>query len=550
MFLKSKTIFFASELKIRVATLIKSNPVFSLSTENTLALGAGFASVGVQAEVAGTTIITFSKKIDDALNKGGEALNTLTVITGMTADEIKKNLIESPEKIFIAFSKGLKEVGQDAGKVLASLGLNNVRTAKSFFSAAKNVGIFTDALEASNEASEKNTKLQQETDLVLKTTAKEFDGLWASVKRLGASIGALLAWPVNKLFGGLSRELNEIAEFFELAASAGKKFFGLFTSDEDSTEESASSKIGTENKKARINARKVAVESGAITQEEADEQTSNDKLQEELDEKNRILKEDAIIEAEIEADKNETKDDVSKTRKETLAELVAGLKNEKLEKESEDFDKELETLEKRLGIFDNLKKFYVNQEIIRDLELLKKKAKNAKDIARIDALILKTKKESNKSLIEEEIGALKTLFDEKTAIGKAAIIAEKAFAISQIIMFTAEGVSKALSKHDYFTAAVVATKGAAEVATVSGISAQEGGIVPGGFGGGDRVPALLEAGEIVVPSSLNPLNPNFDDTFGSGGGEQQVNVTIGLEEDASRVLTVKQREDSKLGLQE
>jgi len=43
------------------------------------------------------------------------------------------------------------------------------------------------------------------------------------------------------------------------------------------------------------------------------------------------------------------------------------------------------------------------------------------------------------------------------------------------------------------------------------------------------------------------LNPNFDDTFGGGG--QDVNVTIGFEEDASQILTVQQREDTTLGVQ-
>ena len=93
--------------------------------------------------------------------------------------------------------------------------------------------------------------------------------------------------------------------------------------------------------------------------------------------------------------------------------------------------------------------------------------------------------------------------------------------------------------------------GAIGATAIQGISAaQDGGIVPGGFGGGDRVPMMLEPGEVIVPQRLNPLSPNFDQSFGgSGMGSQNVQVMIGLDEDASRVLTVKQREDSKLGIQ-
>src|SRR5690606_11539862 len=82
-------------------------------------------------------------------------------------------------------------------------------------------------------------------------------------------------------------------------------------------------------------------------------------------------------------------------------------------------------------------------------------------------------------------------------------------------------------------------------------AAQSGGRVPGGFGGGDRVPMLLEPGETVVPKKLTP---NFEqylrDERGTGGGGQGGGaVDIFLRDDAARLFTLKQRENSKLGVQ-
>lgn len=84
-------------------------------------------------------------------------------------------------------------------------------------------------------------------------------------------------------------------------------------------------------------------------------------------------------------------------------------------------------------------------------------------------------------------------------------------------------------------------------------AAQAGGIVPPGGGGArDRVPALLEPGELVVPRALTPNfiqqagipeNPAVDD--GSGGGGQE--ITIGFTDDAFEIIEQKLVERRAIG---
>ena len=55
--------------------------------------------------------------------------------------------------------------------------------------------------------------------------------------------------------------------------------------------------------------------------------------------------------------------------------------------------------------------------------------------------------------------------------------------------------------------------------------------------------------EIILPSQVNPLSPNLDETFGGGWGNQEVVVRIDLSDEASQFITVGQREDTTLGVQ-
>ena len=60
-------------------------------------------------------------------------------------------------------------------------------------------------------------------------------------------------------------------------------------------------------------------------------------------------------------------------------------------------------------------------------------------------------------------------------------------------------------------AAIAASIGATQAITAAGLGMKKGGIVPG-FGSGDRVPALLEPGELVIPKSQvsNVVNNRFN----------------------------------------
>lgn len=173
------------------------------------------------------------------------------------------------------------------------------------------------------------------------------------------------------------------------------------------------------------------------------------------------------------------------------------------------------------------------------------------------AAVVKQNKEWDKELAASAEVAALSIFGSTSDAYKAIFLARKAAAIAGIIINTQESISVARATLPAGIAEPVmaryAIQGALETATVAGTmiqvaGAQEGGIVQGNLSG-DRVPAMLEGGEIIVPKAVAPT---FDDLYGEGFGNasnnQNVVVQIEMDSDASQVITAQQREDSILGV--
>ena len=189
------------------------------------------------------------------------------------------------------------------------------------------------------------------------------------------------------------------------------------------------------------------------------------------------------------------------------------------------------------------------------------KKKAEKDIIKAKTDRVKAEEKLDKQVQDSAFDALSNIVGDNKAAQTALMIARKAFAVGRILVNAQEAASlaiatipppagEAIAAQRLAMGKIQATIAAATAIPqlAGGFLARDGGVVPG-FGSGDKVPFLLEPGEIIVPKKLAP---NFSQSFssGGGGGKQEVEVMIGLDEDASRVFTLKQREDRALGISE
>lgn len=203
------------------------------------------------------------------------------------------------------------------------------------------------------------------------------------------------------------------------------------------------------------------------------------------------------------------------------------------------------------------KKAYRDQlaeEIAANNKFLEEKNKYGVAYAAIDKVIHSSEVEGTKKATNELTGLTQSKNETLKAIGKAASVAQIIIKTSESAMNIYAGFSAipfigpALGVAG---AAAAIAFGAEQISNV--VAAQTGGIVPG-QGSGDRIPALLEPGELIAPKK------NFDEVINSVSATRQgqsqggnLNVTTGIKvgfngPEASRVITVRQNEDKALGI--
>ncbi|QYK07567.1 phage tail tape measure protein [Shewanella mangrovisoli] len=101
--------------------LVSGTREINLGSAAAAALGATLAELGQPAERSRTAIQQLGAEINNASKKGGDSLESLSKITGLTAKQIEQDLGEAPEKVLVKFLEGLQRVKAEGGLVSDAL---------------------------------------------------------------------------------------------------------------------------------------------------------------------------------------------------------------------------------------------------------------------------------------------------------------------------------------------------------------------------------------------------------------------------------------------
>ncbi len=101
----------------------KATAIFDISSGQALAYGAALASIGVQAELASSTLGMAFRSMDKAIRAGGDELERLTRITGGTGKEIADLFGRDAPAAFNKFLEGLGKIKREGGDVTAAMKL-------------------------------------------------------------------------------------------------------------------------------------------------------------------------------------------------------------------------------------------------------------------------------------------------------------------------------------------------------------------------------------------------------------------------------------------
>lgn len=185
-----------------------------MSESDVLAMAGAMSSVGIEAEAGGTAMSNSMKKIDAAVRSGGDKLELLAQVSGMSAEEFSASWRDNAGATVAAFTEGLGGMiasGQDANTVLSELGMTGIRESDSLLrlagateAAGASQNILRDALEMGAQAWDDNTALSIEAAARYETTAAQMQMAINGIKDEAITLGQYLLPIFNDLLGGIN----------------------------------------------------------------------------------------------------------------------------------------------------------------------------------------------------------------------------------------------------------------------------------------------------------------------------------------------------------
>jgi len=590
-----------NEILFTAQQIAGAGKVFGITATQALGLGAAFAELAIPPELARGTVLRAFGKIQEAISEAGADMEKLILITGLTGEELEKTFAEDSVKVFGLFLKGVAKLPKSQLiPFLEDFNLAGLRLEATLPKLALGSDLVADKLKAGAKLFDENTAATKELGIQTDTTAFRYKELRAELaltrkqigesfnpateasikllKQLAPQISEVLVPSLVTFADKLSDLIDKTIEFkkeigfvLEILGKIASVSFDLVIAPFAKLTQNISSAIKGVGRLSDV-LDKLPKQGNIFRQgfetEEEETATGFGGL-DETSEAEKIIEENieiAAIRAAAREEEKEAREAAIQEQLDRDAELLA----EKIELEGKELARKLQEIEDQKERDKQAAKDKVKADkkaVAVELALAKKAAA---ELIKLKETRVTEEKKLDVAISDSAFDTLSLIVGDNKAAQLALLLAQKAVAVSRIIINTEEAALLAFSSQlipgnpaslATAAAAAIAVKaaGAAQVGIVLAtaipeiagtfLRAQEGGIVPGGFGGGDRVPMLLEPGELIVPQNLNPLSPNFDETFAGAGGDQTVIVEIELTEDASQLITVNQREDSTLGVQ-
>lgn len=164
-----------------------------LTEGEVLGLANAMSSVGIEAEAGGTAMSMGMRKIQSAVDEGGDKLAGFAEVAGMTSEEFARLWNADAAAGLDAFVQGLARVGSEGGNVstvLEDLGMKGIRESDTFLRLAGASDMLSASLAQGNEEFEKNLALTVEAAKRYETTESRIQIAKNALVDAGIDLGA------------------------------------------------------------------------------------------------------------------------------------------------------------------------------------------------------------------------------------------------------------------------------------------------------------------------------------------------------------------------
>ena len=189
--------------------------VAGMSVQDTLGFANAVASVGINAEVGGSSMSRLMASMSKAVQTNSQDLANYAMVSGVTADQFARQWRERPAEAIAMFVAGLGKMNEEGGNtmgVLSDLKLSQVGLSQTLLSLAGSGDLLTDSLALSNEAWAANSALAEEAGKRYETTESKIAMAKNQLVEVGISIGSTLLPALASAADGLADLLGWFAD--------------------------------------------------------------------------------------------------------------------------------------------------------------------------------------------------------------------------------------------------------------------------------------------------------------------------------------------------
>lgn len=205
---------------VEMATrLAATGELAGLSQPQILSLATAMSSVGIEAEAGGSAMSKLLKKIQLAVELGGDDLKQFAKVAGMSVADFKKAYEKDAVKALSAFIGGLNDTkrnGKSAIAILKDMDLTEVRLSNTILSLANASDVMNKAVDLGNEAWEDNTALTNEANKRYGTLKSQITIAINKIKDLAITFG-------NKMMPTISKVIKSIESLTEWISNLSNK---------------------------------------------------------------------------------------------------------------------------------------------------------------------------------------------------------------------------------------------------------------------------------------------------------------------------------------
>ena len=199
--------FAANEAEItRGATyMARQLAPFGVMSRQLLGLSSTLKAMGLQAQIASTTVGRVFLVMNKAVSLGGSSLKELARMTGLSASQFSKMFKDNSMQAFLKFLYGLRKAGSGAQVVLDKLNLTMVQGTGVLLTLAKNVGMVKGALKEANVAWAANTTLNEVFSIFARSASARWQIFGNVLTSVATKIGNDILPPLSELADKLSK---------------------------------------------------------------------------------------------------------------------------------------------------------------------------------------------------------------------------------------------------------------------------------------------------------------------------------------------------------